>query len=99
MSPGGMTKRVEHLYTARPPFLRSHPRKKWARRLRDLSPPDTTHTKRRDLVYEPFLGSGTTLAAAELTERVCCGMELDPKYVDVVVQRWGGGAPIGGCRS
>jgi len=39
-------------------------------------------------VYEPFLGSGTTLAAAELTERVCCGMELDPKYVDVIVERW-----------
>jgi DNA modification methylase len=37
---------------------------------------------------ETFLGSGTTLAAAELTERVCCGMELDPKYVDVIVQRW-----------
>jgi hypothetical protein len=33
-------------------------------------------------------GSGTTLAAAELTERVCCGSELDPKYVDVVVLRW-----------
>ena len=33
-------------------------------------------------------GSGTTLAAAELTERVCYGLELDPKYVDVVVQRW-----------
>jgi hypothetical protein len=31
---------------------------------------------------------GTTLAAAELTERVCFGVELDPKYVDVVVQRW-----------
>jgi DNA modification methylase len=46
------------------------------------------HTKRGELVYEPFLGSGTTLAAAELTERVCCGMELDPKYVDVIVQRW-----------
>jgi DNA modification methylase len=40
------------------------------------------------LVYDPFLGSGTTLAAAELNERVCFGMELDPKYVDVVVQRW-----------
>jgi DNA modification methylase len=40
------------------------------------------------LVYDPFLGSGTTLAAAELTERVCYGMELDPKYVDVVVKRW-----------
>src|SRR5450759_2933113 len=46
------------------------------------------HTKRGELVYEPFLGSGTTLAAAELTERVCCGIELDPKYVDVIVQRW-----------
>jgi DNA modification methylase len=46
------------------------------------------HTKRGELVYEPFLGSGTTLAAAEITERVCYGIELDPKYVDVVVQRF-----------
>lgn len=46
------------------------------------------HTKRGELVYDPFLGSGTTLAAAELTERVCCGIELDAKYVDVIVQRW-----------
>jgi DNA modification methylase len=50
--------------------------------------PILNHTKRGELVYEPFLGSGTTLAAAELTERVCYGMELDPKYVDVVVARW-----------
>ena len=34
------------------------------------------------------MGSDTTLAAAELTERVCLGIELDPKYVDVIVQRW-----------
>jgi hypothetical protein len=34
------------------------------------------------------MGSGTTLAAAELTERICYGIELDPKYVDVVIQRW-----------
>jgi DNA modification methylase len=40
------------------------------------------------LVYELFLGSGTTLAAAELTERVYYGLELDPKYCDVVVLRW-----------
>ncbi len=40
------------------------------------------------MVYEPFLGSGTTLAAAELTERICCGIELDRKYVDVILQRW-----------
>jgi DNA modification methylase len=46
------------------------------------------HTKRGELVYEPFLGSGTTLAAAELTEHDCCGLELDPKYADVVVGRW-----------
>jgi DNA modification methylase len=50
--------------------------------------PILNHIKRGELVYEPFLGSGTTLAAAELTERVCCGMELDTKYVDVVVMRW-----------
>ena len=50
--------------------------------------PILNHTKRGALIYDPFLGSGTTLAAAELTERVCCGIELDPKYVDVIVQRW-----------
>ena len=50
--------------------------------------PIQNHTKVGDLVYDPFLGSGTTLAAAEMTQRVCCGLELDPKYVDVVVQRW-----------
>ncbi len=50
--------------------------------------PILNHTKRGELVYDPFLGSGTTLAAAELAERVCCGIELDPKYVDVIVLRW-----------
>jgi DNA modification methylase len=52
--------------------------------------PILNHTKRGELVFEPFLGSGTTLAAAELTDRVCCGIELDSKYVDVVVLRWQG---------
>ena len=50
--------------------------------------PILNHTKRGELVYEPFMGSGTTLAAAEITERVWYGLELDPKYVDVAVQRW-----------
>lgn len=44
------------------------------------------HLRRGELVYEPFLGSGTTLAAAELTERICYGIELDPKYVVVVIR-------------
>jgi DNA modification methylase len=50
--------------------------------------PILNHTKRGELVYEAFLGSGTTLAAAELTERVCLGLEIDPKYTDVAVTRW-----------
>jgi DNA modification methylase len=39
-------------------------------------------------VYEPFIGSGTTLIAAETTGRVCLGIELNPAYVDVAVERW-----------
>jgi DNA modification methylase len=50
--------------------------------------PILNHLRRGELVYDPFLGSGTTLAAADLTERVCYGIELDPKYADVIVQRW-----------
>jgi DNA modification methylase len=40
------------------------------------------------LVYDPFLGSGTTLIAAEQLGRKCYGLELEPRYVDVIVQRW-----------
>jgi len=39
-------------------------------------------------VYEPFMGSGTTLIAAEMSGRVCFGIELNPAYVDVAVERW-----------
>ena len=39
-------------------------------------------------VLDVFLGSGTTLIAAEKTNRKCYGMELDPKYCDVIVKRW-----------
>jgi len=39
-------------------------------------------------VIEPFLGSGSTLIACEKTKRRCYGMELDPQYVDVIVQRY-----------
>lgn len=41
-----------------------------------------------DLIYDPFLGSGTTLIAAETEGRTCYGMELHPAYVDVIVKRW-----------
>ena len=39
-------------------------------------------------VYEPFMGSGTTLIAAETTGRSCYGIELNPAYIDVIVERW-----------
>jgi DNA modification methylase len=39
-------------------------------------------------IYDPFMGSGTTLIAAETTGRACLGIELDPLYVDVAVRRW-----------
>ena len=39
-------------------------------------------------VYEPFMGSGTTLIAAETTGRACFGVELNPAYVDVAITRW-----------
>ncbi|BAQ84310.1 DNA methylase N-4/N-6 [uncultured Mediterranean phage uvMED] len=40
------------------------------------------------LTVEPFLGSGSTLIAAEKTSRKCYGMEISPAYVDVIIKRW-----------
>jgi DNA modification methylase len=39
-------------------------------------------------IYEPFLGSGTTLIAAQSCDRVCFAIEIDPLYVDVAIRRW-----------
>ncbi|MGA2716847.1 MAG: DNA methyltransferase [Bryobacteraceae bacterium] len=50
--------------------------------------PLLNHTLPGESCYDPFLGSGTTLIAAEQTGRVCYGVELDPKYCDVIVRRW-----------
>ena len=45
-------------------------------------------TDREAKVYDPFMGSGTTLMAAEQLGRTAYGMELDPRFVDVIVRRW-----------
>lgn len=45
-------------------------------------------TRRGDIVLDGFLGSGTTLLAAQRTGRICHGVEIDPGYVDLAIQRW-----------
>jgi DNA modification methylase len=39
-------------------------------------------------IYEPFLGSGTTLIAAQSSGRVCLAIEIDPLFVDLAIRRW-----------
>ena len=53
-----------------------------------LTKPITHASKQDDICLDLFLGSGSTLIACEKTGRICYGMELDPKYVDVIVQRY-----------
>ena len=43
---------------------------------------------RGDIILDPFLGSGSTLIAAERTGRRCYGIEIDPLYVDTIIRRW-----------
>jgi DNA modification methylase len=50
--------------------------------------PILNNSERSNAVYDPFLGSGTTLTAAQTTNRVCFAAEIDPLYVDVAVKRW-----------
>jgi DNA modification methylase len=39
-------------------------------------------------IYEPFLGSGTTLIAAQSCARACLAIEIDPLFVDLAIRRW-----------
>lgn len=52
-----------------------------ARAIQNSSKPD-------DIVLDMFAGSGSTLMAAEQTNRICYVMEYDPVYVDVIIKRW-----------
>jgi DNA modification methylase len=45
-------------------------------------------SKQRDIVLDPFCGSGTILIAAERTGRKARALEIDPSYVDVAIRRW-----------
>ena len=69
----------------RPRRSKEHPTMKpvelWSRAIIDGS-------RKNEFVYDPFLGSGTTLIASEVHGRQCRGLELSPKYCDVIVRRW-----------
>ena len=45
-------------------------------------------TDKKDIVYDPFGGLGTTLIACEKTERICYTIELSPNYCDSIIERW-----------
>ena len=65
--------------------LRDHPTVKPTTLLEDAL---LDVTARGDIVIDPFLGSGSMLIAAERTGRRCRGVEIDPLYVDVIIQRY-----------
>ena len=75
---------IENQYVDKEPLNKLHPTPKllafWVDLLQSFSD--------RKNVLDPFLGSGTTLIAAEKLGRICYGMEIEPRYVDVAVKRW-----------
>lgn len=66
-------------------LLKSHPTPKIVEMIGDAM---LDCTVRGEIVVDTFLGSGTSLIAAERTGRTCFGMDLDPLYVDLTIRRW-----------
>ena len=73
------------LYAPKPQKSKYHPTTKPISLIRRLI---LNSTEVEDTVYDPFLGSGTTLLACHQTLRKCIGIELDEKYCQVIVDRW-----------
>ena len=46
------------------------------------------YSLKNEIVLDPYLGNGSTLIACEQTDRICYGIELEPCYIDVIVQRY-----------
>jgi DNA modification methylase len=66
-------------------LLKMHPTVKPIKLVADAILDCSLHS---ELILDLFGGSGTTLIACEETDRRCCMMELDPKYVDTIIRRW-----------
>ncbi len=73
------------IFYPKPHVSRLHPTMKPVGMLRKLI---LNSTKRGDWVYDPFLGSGSTLMACEHTQRRCIGVEIEPKHVETIIRRW-----------
>ncbi len=73
------------IYCPKPSKSKFHPTTKPTSLIRRLV---LNSTQTSDIVYDPFLGSGTTLLACEQTKRRCFGIELDPEYCQVIIKRW-----------
>jgi DNA modification methylase len=50
--------------------------------------PIVNNSSRGEVIYEPFGGSGSTIIAADSVRRRCVAIELDPRYCDVIIERW-----------
>lgn len=81
----GGFKRNNVLEYPRPKVSKLHPTMKPVEMLKQLMEDGSPSG---GVVYEPFCGSGSTIIAAELLDRRCYAIELDPLYIDVAVQRW-----------
>lgn len=88
--PGDRHKNTDRTRTSvwevpRPKRSEEHPTMKpialWVMAIKDGS-------RQGEIVYDPFLGSGTTVIACEQLNRTCYGIEIDPGYCDVIVNRW-----------
>ena len=53
-----------------------------------MARPIRNNSAKGDSIYDPFVGSGTTLIACENLDRRCYAMELDPAYCDIIIERW-----------
>lgn len=53
-----------------------------------MARPIRNHGKPGNVIYDPFMGSGTTIIACEQLDRTAIGMEIDPGYCDVIIDRW-----------
>jgi DNA modification methylase len=69
----------------KPSASRLHPTQKPVGLIRKLIP---NSTKINEYIYDPFLGSGSTLIACEHLGRRCIGIDLDPSYVATTIDRW-----------